>query len=56
MEFAYNNSYHESIEMSLYEALFGRKYRSPINWNEAGKRKFLVPEEVDKVSKEIEII
>ena len=25
IEFAYNNSYHASIEMTLYEALYGRK-------------------------------
>ena len=29
VEFAYNNSYHSSIEMAPYEALYGRKYRSP---------------------------
>ena len=30
IEFAYNNSYHESIGMSSYEALYGRKCRSPL--------------------------
>ena len=25
VEFAYNNSYHSSIEMALFEALYGRK-------------------------------
>ena len=25
VEFSYNNSYHSSIEMVLYEALYGRK-------------------------------
>ena len=29
-EFVYNNSYHSSIEMAPYEALYGRKCRSPI--------------------------
>ncbi|XP_069147163.1 uncharacterized protein [Solanum lycopersicum] len=29
-EFAYNNSYHSSIEMEPFEALYGRRYRSPI--------------------------
>ncbi|KAH9752499.1 hypothetical protein KPL71_014711 [Citrus sinensis] len=31
MEFAYNNSYQASIEMAPYEALYGRKYRTPID-------------------------
>ena len=25
IDFAYNNNYHASIEMTLYEALYGRK-------------------------------
>ena len=30
VEFAYNNSYHSSIKAAPYEALYGRKCRSPI--------------------------
>ncbi|GKD74996.1 putative reverse transcriptase domain-containing protein [Tanacetum coccineum] len=30
VEFAYNNSYHASIKAAPYEALYERKYRSPI--------------------------
>ncbi|GJZ93728.1 putative reverse transcriptase domain-containing protein [Tanacetum coccineum] len=29
-EFSYNNSYHSSIQCAPFEALYGRKYRSPI--------------------------
>ena len=32
IEFAYNNSYHASIEMAPYEALYGRKCRSTLYW------------------------
>ena len=56
MEFTYNNSYHQSLGMSPFEALYGRKCRSPIHWHEAGERKFLGPDEVDAVSREIETI
>ena len=56
MEFAYNNSYHQSLEMSPFEALYVRKCPSLIHWHEAGERKFVGLEEVDKVSREIEII
>ncbi|KAI5348129.1 hypothetical protein L3X38_001016 [Prunus dulcis] len=34
VEFGYNNSYHSSIEMAPYEALYGRQCRTPICWNE----------------------
>ena len=30
MEFAYNNSYHSSIEVAPFEALYGRKCRTPV--------------------------
>ena len=31
-EFSYNNSYHSSIAMAPFEALYGRRCRSPIGW------------------------
>ncbi|GJS73194.1 putative reverse transcriptase domain-containing protein [Tanacetum coccineum] len=36
-EFSYNNSYHASIKAAPYEALYGRKCRSPICWAEVGE-------------------
>ena len=39
VEFAYNNSYQASIGMPPYEALYGRKCRTPLCWDEVGKRK-----------------
>ena len=41
VEFSYNNNYHTSIGMPPYEALYGRKCRSPICWKEVGERKIL---------------
>ena len=32
VEFSYNNSFHSSISMAPYEALYGRRCRSPIKW------------------------
>lgn len=40
IEFIYNNSYHASIEMTPYEALFGRKCRSLLYWDEVGERNY----------------
>ena len=36
VEFVYNNSYHASIQMAPYEALYGRPCRSSICWTEMG--------------------
>ncbi|GKD72615.1 reverse transcriptase domain-containing protein, partial [Tanacetum coccineum] len=36
IEFSYNNSYHMSIKAAPYEALYGRKCRSPVCWSEVG--------------------
>ena len=51
VEFVYNNSFQASIGMAPYEALYGRKCRTPICWNEVGERK-LSSEELIKVSTE----
>ncbi|GJW91820.1 putative reverse transcriptase domain-containing protein [Tanacetum coccineum] len=32
VEFSYNNNYHTSMKATLFKALYGRKYRSPICW------------------------
>ena len=50
-EFSYNNSYQASIGMAPYKALYGRKCRTPIYWDEVGERK-LSSEELIKVSSE----
>ncbi|GJX99872.1 putative reverse transcriptase domain-containing protein [Tanacetum coccineum] len=36
VEFSYNNSYHTSIKVAPFEALYGQKCRSPICWAEVG--------------------
>ncbi|KAL4565797.1 hypothetical protein LXL04_029903 [Taraxacum kok-saghyz] len=36
-EFAYNNSYHSSIGVPLYEMLYGKKCRTPICWGETAE-------------------
>nr|GEW39207.1 putative reverse transcriptase domain-containing protein [Tanacetum cinerariifolium] len=41
VEFSYNNSYHSSIKCALFEALYGRRYRTPIAWTEVGEASYL---------------
>ena len=55
-EFTYNNSYHSSIEMSPYEALYGKQCRTPLCWNETGERKLLGPEIVQTIVDKVNII
>ncbi|GJU74310.1 putative reverse transcriptase domain-containing protein [Tanacetum coccineum] len=38
VEFSYNNSYHASVRCAPFEALYGRKCRSPIMWAEIKDR------------------
>ena len=56
VEFTYNNSFHSSIGMAPYKALYGRKCRSPIHWDEMGEMRFLGPEMVQRTSEAIENI
>uniref|UniRef100_A0A2N9EF72 Integrase catalytic domain-containing protein n=1 Tax=Fagus sylvatica TaxID=28930 RepID=A0A2N9EF72_FAGSY len=56
VEFAYNNSYQASIQMAPYEALYGRKCRSPICWDDIGERKMLGPEIVQHTVDKIQLI
>ena len=44
VEFAYNNSYQATIGMPPYEALYGRKCRSPLHWDEVGERALVGPD------------
>ncbi|KAK8597280.1 hypothetical protein V6N12_065752 [Hibiscus sabdariffa] len=41
VEFAYNNSYQTSIQMAPFEALYGRRCRTPICCSELGDKVFL---------------
>ncbi|GJY99793.1 putative reverse transcriptase domain-containing protein [Tanacetum coccineum] len=54
VEFSYNNSYHSSVRCAPFEALYGRKCRSPIMWAEVGEGQLigheLVQETTEKIS------
>ena len=56
MEFAYNNSYQASIEMAPFEALYRRKCRTPLCWDEVGERRLVGPELVQITSKKVKVV
>ncbi|KAJ4964701.1 hypothetical protein NE237_016550 [Protea cynaroides] len=56
IEFAYNNSYQANIQMSPYEALYGRKCRTPLFWNEVGERSIVGPKFVEETCRVVDII
>ncbi|GJW78328.1 putative reverse transcriptase domain-containing protein [Tanacetum coccineum] len=53
VEFSYNNSYHASIKIAPFEALYGRKCRSPICWAEVGDVQLTGPEIIHETTKKI---
>ncbi|XP_071739717.1 uncharacterized protein [Rutidosis leptorrhynchoides] len=52
-EFSYNNSYHSSIKAAPFEALYGRKCRSPLCWNEIGDLQLTGPEIIQETTEKI---
>ncbi|GKB43401.1 putative reverse transcriptase domain-containing protein [Tanacetum coccineum] len=53
---AYNNSYHTSIRCALFEALYGRKCRSPVLWAEIGEGSLIGPELVQETTDKVVVI
>ncbi|KAK9048621.1 hypothetical protein SSX86_032414 [Deinandra increscens subsp. villosa] len=53
VEFSYNNSYHTSIGAAPFEALYGRKCRSPVCWAEVGESQLTGPELVHETTERI---
>ncbi|WVZ70382.1 hypothetical protein U9M48_019056 [Paspalum notatum var. saurae] len=55
-EFAYNNSYQKSLEMAPFEALYGRRCRTPLNWSEPGERVTFGPDLVTQAEEQVKSI
>nr|GFB31435.1 putative reverse transcriptase domain-containing protein [Tanacetum cinerariifolium] len=53
VEFSHNNSYHASIKAAPFKALYGRKCRSPVCWNEVGEFHLTGPERVQETTEKI---
>jgi hypothetical protein len=55
-EFSYNNSYQTSLKMAPFEALYGRRCRTPLSWSQTGERKIFGPDLVNEAEKKVRII
>ncbi|GJV82168.1 putative reverse transcriptase domain-containing protein [Tanacetum coccineum] len=53
VEFSYNNNYYTSIKAAPFEALYGRKCRSPVCWAEVGDAKLTEPEIIHETTEKI---
>nr|GEX54384.1 putative reverse transcriptase domain-containing protein [Tanacetum cinerariifolium] len=53
VKFSYNNSYHATIKAAPFEALYGRKCRSPVCWTEVGEAQILGPELIQETTEKI---
>nr|GEU68290.1 hypothetical protein [Tanacetum cinerariifolium] len=53
VEFSYNNIYHSNVRCTPFEALYGRKCRSPNLWAEVREGKSIKPEIVQETTEKI---
>src|ERR1044072_9337457 len=56
VEFTYNNSFHASIGMAPYEALYGRRCRTPLCWHQDGESLLIGPELVQQTTEKVKLI
>ncbi|GJY27100.1 putative reverse transcriptase domain-containing protein, partial [Tanacetum coccineum] len=55
-EFSNNNSYHASIKVAPYDALYGQKCRSPMCWAEVREAQLTSPELIQETTEKIVLI
>ena len=56
VEFVYNNSSQLSIGMAPYEALYGRKFRTPLCWTELTEKKIIGPDLIQETEEKVKMI
>jgi hypothetical protein len=55
-EFSYNNSYQASLKMAPFEALYGRKCRTPLYWSEIGESQLFKPEIIKEAERQVQVV
>ncbi|WVZ70419.1 hypothetical protein U9M48_019090 [Paspalum notatum var. saurae] len=55
-EFSYNNSYQASLKKSPFEALYSKRCRTPLFWNQTGEKKVFGPDIIQDAEQQLRII
>jgi hypothetical protein len=55
-EFSYNNSYQESLKMSPFEMLYGRRCQTPLFWSGDGERNVFGPDILQEAEKQVRMV
>jgi len=56
VEFTYNNSYHSSIGMAQLDALYYRRCRTPLCWQQNEELVVLGPEFLQQTTEKVKVI
>ncbi|WVZ52809.1 hypothetical protein U9M48_003831 [Paspalum notatum var. saurae] len=54
-EFSYNNSYQASLKKSPFEALYGKRCRTPLFWNQTGEKRVFEPDIIRDAEQQLRI-
>jgi len=52
-EFSYNNNHQMSLGMSLFEAVYGRKCKTPVSWENPVNRVVIGPKMLKEMEQEV---
>jgi transposase InsO family protein len=55
-EFSYNNCYQASLKMAPFDALYGRRCHTLLNWSETTKRTLFGPDLVKDAEEKVQVI
>jgi hypothetical protein len=56
VEFSYNNSYQESLNVAPIEMLYGRRCRTPLFWSETREWKVFGPDILQEAEKQVHMV
>ncbi|WVZ84298.1 hypothetical protein U9M48_031346 [Paspalum notatum var. saurae] len=55
-EFSYNNNYQASLKKSPFEALYGKRCRTPLFWNQTGEKQVFGPDIIQDAEQQLRIV